>query len=500
MPVSADWPIASGNAVAAQTGRTESPVRVFGVAIIFYALAFLGVFSSFDAALFLLLAALFARSLRPFLLLLAASVQDAPGLSYLWSYIGFAGVGALMLLDAALWPPARERRASLGPVERVVVMAAALVAYGIFVAWAQSALGGHPQSGDRPYPVVGALTILMILTGYYSRLVLDLGESNRRLIGALCLLALAHALAIGVLQIPFGQEIYRSGTSLAQAEATRALVEAGAIGFARINGPFLSPNTFGYTILLLAMIATVTLFDTARWRVAFVYAVAGAAAVMLSMSKAVLGFYGLSGLVLSYFVIGRARTILLVVAALLALPFVLSSETIQLVFDVFRVQEDTLGTRQWAWSAAIENLHLIDWLAGIGVGAWPVFFERLIGEPLADPHALLLSLPGSYGILGVVFYVLLLWTVLRVPVSKANGDARRLGKFLLILLLLVKDLASIPSVLGNTPVTYLVWLYLGLVLCDPAAAPVPARAGAMAAPRARGAPALATGGPPPGDA
>jgi hypothetical protein len=455
---------------------------VFAVAIVFYALAFLGIFSSFDAALFLLLIALFGQRLRPFLLLLSASIQDAPGLSYLWSYIGFAGIGGLMLADAAIRPAAPAGAAPFERIERLTVLAVALVTYGVCVAWANDSLGGHPQSGDRPYPVVGALTIVMILSGYYARRVIDFGESDRRLLGALALLALAHALFIGVLQIPFGQEVYRSGTSLAQTEATRQLVEAGAIGFARINGPFLSPNTFGYTILLLAMIATVTLFDSAKFRVAFVYVVAGAAAVLLSMSKAVLGFYGLSCLVLSRYMIGRSATILLVVAVAATLPFLLSGDMIQFVFDVFRFQEDTLGTRQWAWSATIDNLHLVDWLAGIGVGAWPVFFERTIGEALSDPHAMLLSLPGSYGILGVVFYVYLLWTVFRTPVARTGGDARHIGRILLILLFLVKDLASIPSVLGNTPVTYLVWLLFGLVLFDPLAADSPGHVSRSRAP------------------
>lgn len=460
-----------GGAASATAGsRAASPAAVLGVAFVFYALAFVAPFSSMDAALFLLAVAFFGQRLRPYLLLLAASVQDAPGLAYLWSYICFAGVGALLLAESALRPPA-GRVAGLGPIERLVVMAVALVVYGVGIAWANDALGGYPQSGDRPFAVVAALTILMILSGHFSREVLDAHPSNRRLLGVLAIIALVHALAIGLMQIPFGQEIYRSGTNLAQVEATKQLVEAGAIGFARINGPFLSPNTFGYTILLFAVIAAATLFDRAPWRIAVVYVVAGAAAVLLSMSKAVLGYYGLGGLALSYYVIGGKRTALLALAALIALPFLLSSDFAQLAFDVFRVQEGTLGTRQFAWSAAIENLHLVDWLSGIGVGAWPVFFERYVGEAMADPHALLLSLPGTYGLMGVVFFVLLVVTVLRAPVAGEQLPARRLGKALLVLLLLVKDLASIPSVLGNTAVTFLVWLLLGLVMASPRPAP-----------------------------
>jgi len=306
----------------------------------------------------------------------------------------------------------------------------------------------------------------MVLSGYFSRLVIDLGESNRRLLGGLAMLCLVHALIIGLLQIPFGQAVYRSGTNLAQVEATKQLVEDGAIGFARINGPFLSPNTLGYEILLLAMIVIVTRYDAARFRVACLYVIAGAAAVLLSMSKAALGYYGLSCLVLSTFLIGRARTFVLMVTAAAALPFVLSSDFVQLVFAVFRFQEGTLGTRQWAWAAVIDHLRLSDWIFGIGVGAWPDFFTKYIGHSLSDPHSLVLSLPGSYGVMGVTFYVMLLWTFRHSPNSPAVGHSRRLGWALLVLLFLVKDLADLPSVLGNTPQTYLVWLLMGLVLCS----------------------------------
>jgi hypothetical protein len=445
--------------------RVASPAVVYAVAIVYFLLAFRGIVSDADAALWLLAAALLGQKLRPFLLLLAASIQDAPGLSYLWSYIDFAGIAGLMVFDAALRPPLVSDPVAELRLQRVTKMAIALAAYGICVAWAQNSLGGFPQSDERPYLMVGALTVVMVLSGYFSHRVIDFGKSNRRLLGGLAMLCLLHALFIGLLQIPFGQAIYRSGSNLAQVEATRQLVEDGAIGFARINGPFLSPNTLGYEILLLAMIVIVTRYDSARFRVACVYVIAGAAAVLLSMSKAALGYYGLSCLVLSTFLIGRAGTFVAMVAAAAALPFILTSNFIQLVFDVFRFQEGTLGTRQWAWAAVIDHLRPSDWIFGIGVGAWPDFFTRYIGHSLSDPHSLVLSLPGSYGVLGVVFFLLLLWTFQQSPVSPAAGVSRRLGWALLVLLFLVKDLAALPSVLGNTPQTYLVWLLMGLVLC-----------------------------------
>jgi hypothetical protein len=437
---------------------------VFAVAVSFYAIAYLGLLSGADAALFLLTCSLIGQRLRPFLLLLAASVQDAPGLSYLWSYIGFAGIAGVMLMEATLRPLAATRAWAHRSAELLTVMAVALVAYGVCVSWLQASLGGYPQSGDRPFLLVGGLIVVMVLSGHFARLVLDSHARDRHLLGGVALLALGHALAIGLLQIPYGQEIYRSGTNLAQVEETRQLVEAGAIGFARINGPFLSPNTYGYTILLLATIVAVTLFDVARFRVLCLYVIAGAAAVLLSMSKAVLGYYGLTCTVLMSFVVGRARTMLLLVAAGMALPFILSVEYLELAFEVFRVQEDTLGTRQWAWSAVIQHLQPVDWIFGVGLGTWPLFFGRYVGVPLSDPHSVLLSVPSTYGVLGVLFYGLLLRTLLRPGFADRADPSMRVGRSFLVLLFVVKDLASIPSVLGNTPVTFLVWLVLGLVL------------------------------------
>ena len=72
---------------------------------------------------------------------------------------------------------------------------------------------------------------------------------------------------------------------------------------------------------------------------------------------------------------------LIALAVLLAVPFLLSNELVQFAFDVFRVQEDTLGTRQLAWTAVVGNLSLVDWISGIGVGAGPGRELRSIHSP-----------------------------------------------------------------------------------------------------------------------
>ena len=78
-------------------GDRRFAFAVLATAAAFYALAYLAPVSAGDAGMFLLLVALTGQRIRPYLLVLAASVQDAPGLSYLWSYVCFAGIAALLV-------------------------------------------------------------------------------------------------------------------------------------------------------------------------------------------------------------------------------------------------------------------------------------------------------------------------------------------------------------------------------------------------------------------
>jgi len=338
-----------------------------------------------------------------------------------------------------------------------------VVVYATAMSALQAHLDGFEQAEGRPFLMVGGLMLVMIVTGYVASAVLGPDAAERRRLGWLAAAALAHALLVGALQIPLGQEYYRSGDNLAKVEASRQLVEEGALGFARINGPFLSPNAFGYTILLLALVVVIALWRSARARAFLFYVVAGGAAVMLSLSKALLGYYGLAVLVQFRYVAGRLAAALAVVAASAAVLAFASTSLYPILLAVFRVQEGGLGSRQFAWLAVLRELRLQDWLFGVGLSAWPVFFEHQVGIPLSDPHSLPLSVAGTFGIVGVLFYLLLVGTLLRA-LARARDEAGRVAILLLLLLFLLKDLVSIPAVLGNTPLTFLVWLLLGLAV------------------------------------
>jgi hypothetical protein len=438
-------------------------LSVIATAFVFYLLAYFAPLSSADAGIFLLLVAFTGQRIRPFLLILAASVQDAPGCSYLWSYVGFTGVGSLLVLDYIVRRSiGREVRRDL-TLERLVTVALIVVLYAIAVSALQAKLGGYEQASSRPFLMVGGLMLLMILCGYVSSSVVGSNAGDWQRIGGLAALSAVHALIVGLAQIPFGQSIYRSGTRLAEVELSNQLVEAGAIGFARINGPFMSPNAFGFTILLLGLFLTVTMWAKYPRRILLFYAILGAAAVLLSMSKALLGYYVLSMLVLICFAFGGVAVFLAVLVGAIGIYLLLPGEFWQLIFDIFRFQEGTLGSRQWSWLAVANELSLADWIFGIGLSAWPVFFEQKIGIPLSDPHSVLLSIPGTFGLIGILFYLMLL-ALLAMRFSHDEPEARRLGVVLLVLLFFGKDLVSIPVVLGNTQLTFMIWLLIGLTL------------------------------------
>ena len=70
----------------------------------------------------------------------------------------------------------------------------------------------------------------------------------------------------------------------------------------------------------------------------------------------------------------------------------------------------------------------------------------------------------------MLFYVLLVTTLVR-RIGTSRTEEERVAIYLLLLLFLLKDLVSIPAVLGNTPLTFQVWLLLGLSIAHWRAVP-----------------------------
>ena len=91
---------------------------------------------------------------------------------------------------------------------------------------------------------------------------------------------------------------------------------------------------------------------------------------------------------------------------------------------------------------------------------WPVLFDKYLDYSLSDPHSILFSIPGTYGVVGVIFYVTLLAFWIFEAVRRRH--AARVLALSFILLLFGKDLFSIPYLIGNTPITFALWLAMGV--------------------------------------
>ena len=447
-------------------------LQLFLVAVIFYLLAMLGFLSEYDALIWLVAASLFLkRQLRPCFLILICGLQDAPGFSYYASYYGFAIIAWMIILDYLFL----QRRLSITTAHnsshilsldyKTLMQFAILVSlYGLILSFIQDQIGNNPQSDDRHYLLVFFLMLTMICSGYISTQLIKKYPNLMALISFISIITLLHIVLIGIAQILFGAEIYRSASMLPKILENKQLFKITGFNIPRINGPFLSPNAMGMTMLLLSILTYIGLARR-KLKAILLFSFFGFIGAVLSLSKAVLGYYLLC---FSVMIIYQFRNLLLrslaLISMLLGLAIIIAAVLLELEIlqDSFRIRTDSLGTREFAWQAVINGLTLPDWLFGIGLSAWPDFFSYSVGFTLSDPHTYILSVPGTFGITGVIFYLYLFKQLFSKAMSNKTGVfVRSIGIFLL-LLFFGRDIASIPSILGNTQLNYIVWILLGL--------------------------------------
>ena len=442
------------------------------VAIVFYLVAMLGIVSEFDGLIWLVVASLLLkRHLRPCILILICGLQDAPGFSYYASYYGFAIIAWIIIADYMLlyqrssFSATRSNELISSIKYRTLMQFAVFVSlYGLILSFVQDQLGHNLQSQDRHYLLVFFLMLTMIFSGYFSTLLINQKPHLVHLISFVAMIALFHIVAIDIFQVLFGAEIYRSASMLPKILEKKQLFNITGLNIPRINGPFLSPNTMGMTILLLSLLTYIGLAKS-KLKAILIFSIFGFIGAILSLSKAVLGYYLLC---FSVMIIYQFRNLLLRSLALLAMVLGLAViiATILLELEIlqesFRIRTDTFGTREFAWQAVVDNLTFPDWLFGIGLSAWPDFFAYYIGSSLSDPHTYILSVPGTFGLTGVIFYLYLLKQLIsKTSSNNSSVFVKSIGLFLL-LLFFGRDIASIPSILGNTQLNYIVWVLLGL--------------------------------------
>lgn len=420
-------------------------------------LADLGIMSTADAAVGALLMALLRPSLAPWLLFPLATIQDAPGLAGIWWYAGFVMVGAWSIVSCSNLRLAGKPRI-WGLIASVIVV------YAIFVSLIQDSLGGYPQSDHRNPMLVGGLVLFMIWCGLYVGQRLSLTPKNARTIKWVVALLVLHGLGVALIQAIYSPTFLASPVGLQEIKNAAQLIEPTAAGFPRITGTFLTPNGFALAMaLLLLLVPAIRGTMVIKWQYAVAWISIGAILSLMSFSKALGIFFVLTAWIALFQLLHWKRALILFGSFMLVtwIGIVLWPTALSILADVLRITAEFSGDsfRAQAWSLTLSNFYWGDWLFGTGFSYWPVFFESRMDVTLADPHSWVLSVPGTFGLPGFMFYILVAYGLVRV-MRRSSGEHWLIAAVMLVLLF-IKDLVSVPSLLGNTPLTFLVWVIIG---------------------------------------
>lgn len=429
-----------------------------------------GLISGADGVIYALALSLLLPSLTPYLLIAICTFQDVAGLSTFWWYAGTILLGMLIVFRWAVNGGIKELMASRAAMP---VMAALLVIfYATLISLLQILLHGHPQANTRHPLAVAGLMVGMIVMG-----VAVAAELNRDARAAertkwLVVILVVNGLFVALMKVVFGLELFASAGGLEQVQEASQLTEPSVLGIPRLIGTYLTPNGFAlcYGLVMLLVLQHQARVSTSY---ALVYAITGGVLGLITFSKAMVIFFLLATVIL--FMQTRRARILAVTAVvatffLLVLVYATSALEWQNLASAFRISTDDtgeMGYRGQAWHLIMQTFDVADWLLGTGLAYWPILFEQNLGFSLSDPHTYLLSIPGTYGILGVMFYILIGMTLFREAYYEPGP--RRALALILAALFFVKDLASIPYLIGNTPLTLLIWILIsGLLLNSPA--------------------------------
>ncbi|MEZ6127625.1 MAG: O-antigen ligase family protein [Planctomycetaceae bacterium] len=435
-------------------------IRAGLVSLTYFLVANIGYFTAFDAVGVALAMAVLIPAWRPYLLLLVTSVHDAPGQADPSVYAAVCGITLLMLFSAVINPNLRTaaRTVEDRAYSKLVLAGLALVTYGLVSSFVQIRLNLHEQLEDRPYYILGGLMAMTIVSGFLANRLLTEDPYSSVRLRTVCGCILGHILFITVMQTVMGPSFGASGAGQITISQHYELFDGGDRGMARLTGPFLSPNTLAmlpclYMLIYLRASRGSDISD--GFIVCFMSV--GIALAVLGGARSMFGFYLLSSGVL-VFVKSPKRAIGL---GLMALPllFVVGVPWDDLLVlmrfhDVDSLQ--SLGIRGSYWNACLYNLTREQWLFGSGLSHWPVFLLYYVGYPGADPHNWVFSMAGSFGVFGLLFYVLLGASLFRRGLS---GPKRyRAIALCLLILLLGRDLANVQYVINNHAMGALYWV------------------------------------------
>jgi hypothetical protein len=439
--------------------ETRSRLLFLLYCVAFVATADVGPYGPYDAVAVACVGVFARPAMAPFIAVMASFLLDARGLGSTASY---PLLSVLLVFTMVTFVVKRDRRTPLDSrFKWILLMALCTVAYGFLVSYAYTTFGGPRQSSERPFALVGVLMIFMILGGVViSRIAAADPESSWRL-SVTVALGLFNSILVCSLQALLGPGACHSPEGVLEIARFPQLSEAWDFGLPRLTGTTLSPNALALLMCLGTLILTaLRRKDKLNWLIILGFFAVGAAAFIFSQSRSALSFFALSLLVLMIHHGGAISYLGASGLVLTLLGFIGYATKFDAYPDILRLGGAVFGNRGLAWEAQVDCFSASDWFFGRGLSNWKVFFEDEIGIPMQDPHSYLLSVPGSFGVVGVTYYV-----VLAIQLVRTSVAGRGLGRAALLMagiVIFVANAFEVLILLGNTTLTLLLWIGLGL--------------------------------------
>jgi len=434
------------------------------LAIAYFALAGMGLQTRYDAAVFAIGAAAILPQWRSCILMMVLSIQDAPGQVMMFDYVAVAGISALMIFTAAINRMSAPMTAETREFRGLLRFALVLVVYGVCSSAVQQHFGLHQQSSSRPYAIIGCLMAMMMITGYLAHRELSADPLSSIRVQTMAVCILCHIFIIAGLQVVRGPMFGASPQGAEEMRQLFQMIHGGARGMPRLTGPFLSPN-------ILASVPGLFMLIILRYKrspnispqfIAAFFAI-GMSASFLGGARTMFVFY-LVGTAAMTWTLSPRYTIL---AGALTAPLILVMDIpwgeLLVIMRLKNLQ--SLGVRGEMWQATLQFMNTGDWLFGYGLTHFPVFVKTVLGYYGSDPHNWILSAAGMFGVLGLLFYAVLIKKLVWKSFSFQSKE--RAIATCLLLFFVGREFANTQYVLNNNPLCCLYWIVISLVFFGP---------------------------------
>jgi hypothetical protein len=427
----------------------------------FFIVADLGIATKYDAVIYIAGIAIIFRRFTPYLLILVATMQDAPGFAPPSDYISFCFLFTILFSRFLLGYIDSSSRIPIF-LKRVTLGALLVITYGLY----NSIFFGYTQSSDRPYYLVWGLMSVMVISGVVAATEIARQRQGLKKLKIVAIVCILHILMVLSFQVKYGVDFLKSpiGAEAIHIE-NKEFLEANW-GLIRLTGTFLSPNAASLAAALLCMLIIIS-YQNQGVGYFFIglYSLMGLFICILTLNKSMVIFYAGSTLFLIWY---RSKKLFVALGGLALIGFVylatskIAGKLWYVASLAFRWRGIAfLGERAIMWGAVINEFSWKEWILGTGLSHWPELFARYEKFPEKDPHSLLLSIPGTFGIVGIIYYLAIAYILFKFLRDKLVW--KRMISMCLILIIFIRDLVEIPLFLHNSPMSYLIWLNLGLL-------------------------------------